>query len=58
LGPGDEILALLAELLDAERHDVARLQIPGLGLLAEPDAGRRAGGDDMSPGSRVMNCER
>jgi hypothetical protein len=29
-------------------HHVARLQIPGLGLLAEPDARRGAGGDDVA----------
>src|SRR5262249_22255098 len=44
----DDLLALLAEPLDAERHDVAGLEPDRVGLHAERDAGRRAGGDDVA----------
>ena len=36
---GDDLLALLAEALDAERHDVARLQEHRVGLMPRPTPG-------------------
>src|SRR5215470_8324296 len=43
-----DLLLLLAETLDAERHDVAGLEPDRVRLHAERDAGRRAGGDDVA----------
>src|SRR6266567_2182735 len=43
-----DLLPLLAQPLDAERDDVAGLEEFRLGLHAEPDAGRRAGDDDIA----------
>src|SRR3546814_1333971 len=43
----DDVLALLAEAGDAERHGVARLQVARR-LLPHADARRRAGGDDVA----------
>src|SRR4051812_22743216 len=43
----DDALALLAQALDAERDDVAHLEVLRR-LHAEPHAGRRAGGDDVA----------
>src|SRR4029077_4228932 len=43
-----DLLALLAEPLDAERDDVAGLEPNGSRLHAERDARRRAGGDDVA----------
>src|SRR3546814_1972549 len=43
----DDVLALLAEAGDAERHGVARLQVARR-LLSHADARRRAGGDDVA----------
>ena len=40
--------------IDAERDDVARLQVHRRRLHAEPDAGGRAGADDVA-GQSVMN---
>src|SRR5262249_33559932 len=45
---GDDLLALFAQALDAERDDIAGLQIFRLRLHAEPDARRRAGDDDVA----------
>src|SRR5439155_7976570 len=44
----DDGLPLLAKTGDSERHDVAGLEIFGLGLHAHPDPRRRAGGDDVA----------
>src|SRR5690348_18239306 len=44
----DDLLALLAKSLDAERDDVAGLEPDRIGFHAERDAGRRAGGDDVA----------
>jgi hypothetical protein len=44
---GHHFLALLAQALDAQRHDVALLQEQRR-LHAHADAGRRAGGDDVA----------
>src|SRR5689334_3099077 len=46
--PRHDLLALLAEALDAERHHVADLEKDRVWLHAEPDAGRRAGDDDVA----------
>src|SRR5215469_681212 len=46
--PGDDGLALLAELRDAESHGVARGKIDRLRLAAHPDARRGARGDDVA----------
>src|SRR5579859_1646952 len=43
----DDLLALLAEAVDAERDDVADIE-EGWRLHAKPHAGRRAGGDDVA----------
>src|SRR6266702_876762 len=43
----DDLLALLAEAVDAERHDVADIE-EGRRLHAGADAGRGAGGDDVA----------
>src|ERR1700724_459199 len=46
--PLHHLLLLLAQPIDAERDHVAGLQELRLGLHAEPDAGRRAGDDDVA----------
>src|SRR5262249_61027175 len=45
---GDDVLPLLAESGDAERHDVARLEIDRLGFHPQPHARRRARRDDIA----------
>src|SRR5256886_6085328 len=42
------LLALLAQPVDSERDHIAGLEEFRLGLHAEPDARRRAGGDDVA----------
>src|SRR6478752_4576584 len=44
---GDEVLLLRAEAVDAESHDLAALQ-EARRLEAETNAGRSAGGDDIT----------
>src|SRR5271168_4105635 len=44
----DHLLLLLAQAGDAERHNVASFEKFRLRLHAEPDAGRRAGDDDVA----------
>src|SRR5260221_1070826 len=48
LGEGHDLLALLAQAADAERHDVARLEEHRIRLDAHADPGRRAGGNDVA----------
>src|SRR5690242_15244154 len=47
-GPGDDLLLLLAQAADAERHDIARLEEHGLRLDAQAHAGRRASADHVA----------
>src|SRR5438874_957598 len=46
--PGHDVLPLRAQLFDAQRHDVAGRQEPGLWLLPHAHAGGRAGADDVA----------
>jgi hypothetical protein len=46
--PGNNLLLLLAQLLDAEPDGVAGLEEDGLGLLAGTDSRRRAGRNDVA----------
>src|SRR5438045_2647115 len=46
--PRDDLLFLLAELLDAERDDVAGFEELRRGLHAKANARRRAGDDDVA----------
>src|SRR5690349_16550035 len=47
-GVGDNLLFLLAEPLDGERHHIAGLEEHGIGLDAEAYARRRARADDVA----------
>src|SRR6187455_680668 len=46
--PGNDLLLLLAQALDAEGHHVARLEEHRVRLDAEADARRRAGADHVA----------